>query len=373
MIDLGVTSNQLDGDAVIEDMPQFDFGIFNQHPAEPAIGFDEIQAEVRSCLQSIEESDSHSFFLVKPASHWIEEAKTMPIPEMLFGEFWFEGELCFLYSDTNLGKSILAVQIGNSISTGESVKGFKLEASKQKVLYFDFELSSKQFEARYSDNYQDHYQFCSDFLRAEINPDNLMSEGLKDFEAYLNYSLEKAIVQTGARILIIDNVTYLRNETERAKDALPLMKHLKALKQKFGLSILALAHTPKRDLSKPLTRNDLQGSKMLINFCDSAFAIGESFKDKNLRYLKQIKARNTDIIYDGENVCVWQIEKPHNFLRLEFIGFGVEREHLKAQSENEKSELIERVKNLSVEGKSQRQIASALGISVGAVNKYLKK
>ena len=44
------------------------------------------------------------------------------------------------------------------------------------------------------------------------------------------------------------------------------LKYLKKLKSKHGLSILALAHTPKRDATKPLGRNDLQGSKMLINF-----------------------------------------------------------------------------------------------------------
>lgn len=98
--------------------------------------------------------------------------------------------------------------------------------------------------------------------------------------------------------MVIDNLTYLRNETERAKNALPLMKHLKALKNKFDLSILVLAHTPKRDMTKPITRNDLQGSKMLINFCDSSFAIGESSKDKSLRYLKQIKVRNSEFKYD---------------------------------------------------------------------------
>lgn len=53
------------------------------------------------------------------------------------------------------------------------------------------------------------------------------------------------------------------------------MKQLKTLKNKYDLSLLILAHTPKRDLSKQLTRNDLQGSKMLINFCDSCFAIAK--------------------------------------------------------------------------------------------------
>ncbi len=136
---------------------------------------------------------------------------------------------------------------------------------------------------------------------------------------------------------------------------------------------MALAHTPKRDLIRPITVNDLQGSKMLINFADSIFAIGESTKDKNLRYIKQIKARNTAINYDAENVCVFQIEKPSNFLRFAFIEYGKEGEHLKQVSEKDKEALIEKAKELSREGKSQRDIAKELGISLTSVNRYLKK
>ena len=172
--------------------------------------------------------------------------------------------------------------------------------------------------------------------------------------------------------MIIDNLTYLKNETEKAKDALPLMKHLKALKSKYNLSILALAHTPKRDLNKPINRNDLQGSKMLINFTDSCFAIGESHNDKHLRYLKQIKARNTEILYDTENVVLCQIEKPENFLGFEFLGYGAEREHLKELSSNDREKNISEAKELRSQGFTQRQIATQLGISLGAVNKYLK-
>ena len=153
---------------------------------------------------------------------------------------------------------------------------------------------------------------------------------------------------------------------------MPLMKALIRLKKKYHLSILALAHTPKRDLSRPLTVNDLQGSKMLSNFADSIFAIGESAKDKNLRYLKQIKARNTEEIYHAEYVATCQITKPDNFLMFEFLNFGNEREHLKVLSDTDKADLIQQVKNLSASGESQRKIAGELGISLGAVNKYLK-
>ena len=319
--------------------PDFEFEKFG-------IGVEDIADEADQILKQFQDAqENKGLFKVKSANKWLDQAKTRPIPRKLFGEFWFEGELCILFADTNLGKSILAVQIANSITKGEYIAGFHLEATAQYAIYFDFELSDKQFENRYSEEFKNHYHFDEKFDRVEINPDSEIPEN-QSFEEYLNLSLEKVIVETGAKILLIDNITYLRNETEKAKDALPLMKHLKSLKSKYGLSIMALAHTPKRDLSKPITRNDLQGSKMLINFCDSSFSIGESSLDNKLRYLKQIKSRNTEVIYDSENVCVCQIDKPYNFLQFEFLNFGTEREHLKQQTEKEKTELEDSIKGL---------------------------
>lgn len=309
---------------------------------------------------------------MKTANQWITEAKARPIPQMLFSEYWYEGELCILFADTNTGKSILAVQIADSISCGCAIPGFRLEAQQQPVLYLDFELYDKQFEARYSVNYAQHHTFCNGLQRIEINADTEMPEEFYTVEDYLVWSLEQAIQQSGARVVIVDNITYLRNETERAKDALPLMKHLKSLKKKYHLSLLALAHTPKRDMSKPLTRNDLQGSKMLINFCDSSFCIGESVHDKSIRYLKQIKARNTEIIYDGNNVSLCRIEKPHNFLQFTWVGYAMEREHLAERNEMDRDLLIEKCKELKAEGLNQREIAEKIGMSVGTVNTYLK-
>lgn len=344
--------------------PNYDFSNFN-------IGAEDIKNEAEILIkQGNEAKENKGLFTVKTASRWIEQAKTRPIPQMLFGEFWFEGELCILFADTNLGKSILAVQISNSISRGEQIPGFKMETQKQPILYFDFELSDKQFENRYSIEFKQHYNFDKYFLRVEINSDAIIPEN-QTFEDYLNHSLERSIIETDAKVLIIDNLTYLKNETEKAKDALPLMKHLKALKKKYGLSILALAHTPKRDLSKPITRNDLQGSKMLINFCDCAFAIGESHTDKNLRYFKQIKARSTEIKYDTENVCVCQIDKPSNFLQFEFINFGNEREHLKQPNDKDKELLNDKVIDMKQQGRSLREIGAELGITHMKVKRIL--
>lgn len=315
-------------------------------------------------------------FLVKSASAWIEEAKSKPIPRMLFDRFWYEGEVCILFADTNLGKSILAVQLAVSISLGQRIAGFMLEALQQLVLYLDFELTDKQFEARYSNNFQDHFfrpGTNENLLRAEINPEADLPKGFPDFESYLCHSMEQELVRTGAKVLIIDNITYLGTDTEKAKGALPLMKHLQKLKKQYGLSILVLAHTPKRDMAKPITKNDIQGSKMLSNFCDSSFAIGASAQDPQVRYLKQVKQRQTEECYGAENVVLCQINKPFNFLQFEFIGFSTEREHLRQVAEGEREQQIREAYELKSQGLSNGAIGARFGVSEAAVRKWLQK
>jgi len=317
-------------------------------------------------------TDDDELLTIRTANSWLQQANKRAIPKMLFGKFWYQGELCILFADSNLGKSILAVQIADAISTGRSAVPFEFEADKQSVLYCDFELSEKQFEARYSIDYADHYQFNDNFYRAELNPDSELPSGFKDFDEYLSASLERTIVQTRARIVVIDNLTYLGNENEKAKNALPLMKQLKALKSRYNLSILVLAHTPKRDMSLPITRNDLQGSKMLMNFCDSAFAVGESTLAQDLRYLKQIKQRNTGQVYGDTNVCICRIAKPGNFLMYQFEGYATEAGHLRRHARSiDPAEAREALKHRET-GKSLRQIAAIMGKSFQQVDRMIK-
>ena len=130
-----------------------------------------------------------------------------------------------LFADTNVGKSILAVQAADAISRGNSVGPLKIDTEAQKVVYFDFELTDKQFEARFSEldekrnQVTNRYNFHRNFYRAEINPETADLKGFAKFEDFLNHSLDMTIVQTGAKILIIDNLTYLRDETENARNA----------------------------------------------------------------------------------------------------------------------------------------------------------
>lgn len=314
-----------------------------------------------------------SCLVIKEANTWLDEAKNRPIPNMLFSEFWYENEVCILYADTNLGKSILAVQIADSLSSGNAITGFKLQSNAKRVLYLDFELSDKQFENRCSEDYENHYNFNKNFLRAELNTSLELPKEFKNIEEYLCAMLPKLITDNRVSVLIVDNLTFLSAENEKAKDALVLMKALKKLSVAHQISILVLAHTPKRDEYKPISKNDLAGSKMLMNFCDSSFAMGNSSQDISFRYLKQIKQRNTEHKYHSDNVVVCSLDKETNFLKFHFEDFDEESNHLKTSNTLSSDDKNEQIRFLISEGKNNIQIAEMMGCTEGAIRKRIKK
>ncbi len=324
----------------------------------------------------------NDYFRLQTTAERMAESRSKPTPRKLFGDFWYEGEVCILFADTNVGKSILAVQIANAISKGidpDKDGLLKNNVPAQKVVYFDFELSAKQFELRFSEidpitgEASNPYEFSTNLISADINPETADLGEFKHFEDFLNNALENAVASSGAKVLIIDNITYLRDETENARNALPMMKFLKGLKSKYELSLLVLAHTPKRDAGKPIGRNDLQGSKMIINFCDSAFAIGESAKNVGTRYLKQIKARNSEHIYSEENVLLATVRKDVNFLSFHFDGeTAYERDHLKVITDTQREVLKAKAAELSASGLSNKRIAKELGVSAMTIGRYLR-
>lgn len=58
---------------------------------------------------------------IKSVNQALSEASMQKNPIQLYGEFWFEGEICCLFADSNVGKSILAVQIAADIARTQKV------------------------------------------------------------------------------------------------------------------------------------------------------------------------------------------------------------------------------------------------------------
>lgn len=337
-----------------------DFNEEMASPQQPLNVIAAIGAELSGQRQLAENiPEKTGMFTVRTANRTIQEAANRPDPMPLWMSLWYEGEVCCLFADSNLGKSIYAVQIASSI------------AERRKVLYFDFELSDKQFQLRYTNMETGKcHEFPPDLYRVEIARDYEYPDG--SFEDTLIMEIERLSVEAECRILIIDNLSYLCMTSEKGEDAGRLMSRLMELKRKYNLSMLILAHTPKRPLNMPITQNDLAGSKKLYNFFDSVFAIGKSAKDGNLRYIKQLKVRYGCFEYGADNVIVCSIEKPDDFLCFVILGYDRESVHLKEVTEEERGRMRNEAKTLHAQGMSYREIGVKLGISKTCAERYCK-
>ncbi|RFZ82334.1 LuxR family transcriptional regulator [Mucilaginibacter terrenus] len=355
------------------------------HTAERPMEIELIRSMVRGDITSEEAfelkkkhdeekwTNTDDAFIAKTAAEWLEVPKDERTDAMLFGPLWHKGELCILFADTNVGKSILAVQIGDSLSKGYSIGGLLHTKQTDPVLYFDFELTANQFASRYSDHIYGKHEFAPHFHRLVINPDAGRERKFASFHDYIINAFENVLVTTKARTMIIDNITCLRTSTESGAGAIKLMQSLKMIKNKYNLSILVLAHTPKRNPARPITRNDLQGSKMLLNFADSAFTIGESQTQQGVRYIKQVKQRSGQLSYPAECVLLCRIVKPTNFLKFDITETSHEANHLLTYTEQQRRTNDDRVSKLHAQGYSVRRIATETGLSYSAVFRVIKR
>lgn len=321
-------------------------------------------------LQAPSEDD---FFICKSVNECLEESKRTPPQPQLCGPFITKGELTIIFSDPSAGKSVLAVQIGEGSCKGLQIMGLKNEAGPMNVIYFDFELSAKQFEKRNSGEDGSLHKFPANFYRAEIN--GLAEVEDEKLEEVIFNKIEKLTNKLKADLIIIDNISWLHSEADKAKFAVPLMRKLKGLVKKQGLTVVVINHTVKREESRAITANDMAGSKQLRALSDMIFTIGRSSQSKNIRYLKMLKDnRTTGEIYGPDNILVCELVKT-DYLHFEYLTEGREVDYLpkiENREHNPKDEQKTAAKILKASGHSNIEISALLKVTEGTIRNWLK-
>jgi len=339
---------------------------------------DTIVLDLKQCIQDVnldnhcgngrEDNKKNSMFLVRTANQCLEDSKNNPPPRNLYKGLIYENEVTILYANKGVGKSILSVQIANEIA----------KVHNMSVLYFDLELSDKQFENRYSNNYKDHFVFDSNFYRATYSPDFSLSDDIDYDTAFFDFLKLEAEAKC-AKVVIVDNMSMLvSSDTDSARNALPLMRKMVELKRKEGLTLLLLEHTRKTDDNMPIHSNQMQGSKHKSNLIDHEFSIGESTQDRQIRYIKETKASRTggELLYDQDNVMVCELAKENSFVGFYEKGFDKERRHIKLMSDVSIDEQEQNILDLRKQGKIIEEIAAELKLSkskVGRIVNGIKK
>lgn len=289
-------------------------------------------------------------FHVASMNECLMKAKSLPPIVVLYPNIVLEGDLCIIFGQSGIGKTIFAMQVAREIA----VQG-------KRVLYADFEMTLRQLCLRY-----ESANFPPIFFRAEMDKDNPIDDVLK--------GIELAAVANLAEVVFIDNITALSQSLDKGTDAGSLMASLNALKKKYNWTLVILNHVPKMySGSVPLSLSAIQGSAKLNQLVDDAVGLSQSSKDKSLVYVKQCKWRNGELVLDSENVALYERGKnTEGNLCFTFRGYDSESSHLITETTNEREELKRRVEELSAGGMRQQDIAVECGVSQSKVSRLLK-
>lgn len=301
-----------------------------------------------------QQQDKPSFVKVSPFNDYRLEGLKMDPPKELCPHILVEHETTILFSGPGVGKTALATQIA-----------FELAEQGMRVLVVNFELSQQQLALRYPNK-----EFPNTLYHASI--DYTKMHDVTDQNLILP-EIERLAVERNIDLIIIDNFTNLCINSKEAAEAGNIMVKLLAMRMTHNWTMLILAHVPKRKQGDPLTIDDLAGSKLLSNLADNVIGFNKSKKDKNMRYLIQLKYRSLPIELDFKNVQELTLTSSDGWLHFEYGGYDEERAHL-PRSRDEKAEL-ERdiVKELKQpNGSSYREIADKLGTSLSMVQRVAK-
>jgi RecA-family ATPase len=310
---------------------------------------------------------------------FVEIQDTINNQKNIFGDLLTEGDLTILFGRSNVGKSFLSYQIAEAIASGKNTLNvmdiaelrnhgetpyynLNNETPPQRVLYVDFEATIEKDYIRYSTkdpkttSKTKPYQFSENFITAF--PDRLT---VADNLLFID-SIEVEVKKSGAKVVIIDNLSAISQDNEKSGAAVKLMNKIKDLQRRNKLTVLLMAHTPKIVQGEAIIWTDLAGSSNLYNLADSVMAINTTTMDDSVRYIKQLKSRYNEIQYHKDNVVAIKFSTRSDGLKgFEFLNYEPEDELIKpvdkASRADEDSEIINRIKHFDM---SIAQIAEEL-------------
>ncbi len=217
--------------------------------------------------------------------------QSFPKEAVLFDEFWREGEIALLFGAESSGKSILAMQIADSVARGRGADGLKMTARRQKVLYIDLNLSERQFAARYGGT------------RLSAN----LYYYRPDIETDLAQQIQGFVNENGIRVVIVDSIDGLKRTLYGVRETLTFMRKMRAVSRQFGVSVLVAA-TDHVTGDRDMTPDQVAEYRLLCSAADSVFAIGRCSNNRDRRYIQQLRTRAAKIVWTGQDAPKFTIE-----------------------------------------------------------------
>lgn len=203
--------------------------------------------------------DTRSFLTV------IEDGCNAPPRRKIAGCFLYEDTNTFLYSRTNMGKSILAFQVAFAAATGTSIHSCSAlcnECEPMKTLVVDLEMDAKTLYDRHgSAVFNADPALLSNlvYLHERVDKSILLGFDLLD-------KIEQAAVDNKAKLIIIDNISKLIPDALKAENVARVIDTLKRIRLKTQTSFLVIGHTVKSAPGIAVSNNSYFGSSSFEKF-----------------------------------------------------------------------------------------------------------
>ena len=316
-------------------------------------------------IKNTHNAETSSVFKLQTLNEVINSTKGKTAPDPIFGDFGFQNEIILLGGSTNVGKSILAMDIAISNATGINHFGKPMSTGKKKVLYIDTELNDYQFTSR--------YQGCKtgkNLIRASFWE---MMYGRTSTETFIE-ELEKLLYKKSRpELVILDNLCTICESMNSPKAVTHFLHEMKRIKETYQITLIIVSHFKKVTIGSPLTDDLFRGTGMLTAMSDTIIAVGNSALGADTKYLKLLKTR---MVRKPDTVSVLDISD-EKYLHFEYVEDADEMDILPQKNKRgPKSSLSdleeELIWRLYEQGLSLRGIEQQTGISKSSVQRHLK-
>lgn len=251
----------------------------------------------------------------------------------LLGDYYYAGDIVFLFSITNKGKTLTGIQNAIELAQGVKTKIIPTDSTppKQDVIYYNFEMRMAQIKKRYFSNDPN-----------ASYPDNLIiinsGYSIKNVDDLLNDTAERAETLRHDTVIFYDTIkdvcpTFFSNEASRVISSLRNIIENVRVKKGIRLTFVLIGQTVKKNIWKSIELDDLSGSFNQQGLADSVFALGPTRFGKNVRMLKMLKGRNDGLHDEVDLVRI--MDKP--YLHIEYLKSVDERDALPLEPKGKKN------------------------------------
>ncbi len=205
--------------------------VFGTETMETEVILDEELYPYAHAFSIMSELEHDMFWLTLPKDHLTDLKSKPPMAKTLIYLLYYDGQAISLFLNSN-DVNFSIIEHLDTIQS-DKVECLEVETIPSPFLYFNVECCVTKF------NKLENLPIKVDRNKqtiTEIYKISLIKKN--DMEDYFFYELEQAIIGTGSKGIILDNITSLHSKDLTVREYMRLYSRLNNLELKYGLSII---------------------------------------------------------------------------------------------------------------------------------------